>query len=240
MIVAGRVVGMDRAIGVDECLEAGEVRVRVLLVVDLDADAELGRQRGCPLAEQRRVLRERLVPGVGVGDAADRHHHADPLALEVVDDRRGHPARHAVERPGIGRLVQQLQGVDEAQDHEVDRGFAIAAIDQPMVLRIELADIADRCPGAGVVAAMPGAEDLDRRRRRRQAAATAAAGVGFAATVTESTTSAAASARTRERTRRLPDIGSLHPASRAASPRARRAGRATLRAAQGRVKTRRR
>ena len=81
MVVAGRVVGMDRPVGVDERLEAGQVRVRVLLVVDLDADAELGRQRGGPLAEQRRVLRERLVPGVGVGDAADRHHDPDPLRL---------------------------------------------------------------------------------------------------------------------------------------------------------------
>ena len=63
-----------------------EIGVRVLLVVDLDADAELRRERGGSLAEQRGVLGEGLVPGVGVRDAADRDHDPDPAALEVVDD----------------------------------------------------------------------------------------------------------------------------------------------------------
>jgi len=55
------------AVGADECLELDEVRVRVLLVVDLDPDAERARNGRRLDAELPAAHRQRGVPVVGVG-----------------------------------------------------------------------------------------------------------------------------------------------------------------------------
>src|SRR5690606_39050471 len=134
---------------------------------DLDAHAEPPGDVGGVAAELGGVLGEGRVPGVGVRDAADRQHHPDAAAGEVADDLRGDAARDAVDGGGVVGEVQQLRRVDEAEHDDVDRRAAVAAVDEPVVLRVELGDRPGRAPGAEVVAAVPGAVDLHRGDRGR-------------------------------------------------------------------------
>jgi len=77
-----------RAIRIDGCLQADQVRV--LFVVDLDADAHL---RG-----------ECHAPEIGVAESADRARR-EAAALEVVDHVLRHADRDAVDGLGVVRLV---------------------------------------------------------------------------------------------------------------------------------------
>ena len=112
---------MHRPVGGDEVLEAGEVRARVLLVVDLDPDAEPFCDGGGVHPQPPGVGGQGRVPVVDVGDPADREHDPDAPAREVLDDIRGHSQRHAVQGPEVGRQVQQAERVHEAEDDEVHR-----------------------------------------------------------------------------------------------------------------------
>src|SRR5205807_6158083 len=124
----------DGPVGVDERLQASEVRTRVLLVVDLDADAQTVGEICGLQSKLRRVLRQRGVPVVDVSDAADREHHADVVAGEVLHDRRSHTVGYSVRIARVGGLVEQLEWVHKTENDEIDGGLPVAAIDDPMVL----------------------------------------------------------------------------------------------------------
>src|SRR5437879_6272173 len=71
------VVGMDRAVSVNKGLQPVQIRAGVVLVVDLDADAEargqlrgINSQLGC-------IGSERLIPETCIGDAPDGENYAD-------------------------------------------------------------------------------------------------------------------------------------------------------------------
>jgi hypothetical protein len=65
----------------------------------------------------------------------------------------------------VGRAVEQAERVDEAEDDEVDRrqARAVAAVDEPAVLEVEVVHVAHGGPRAGVVAAVPRPVDGDGR-----------------------------------------------------------------------------
>ena len=71
MIVSRRVVRQDGAVGVDECLQAGEIRIRVFFVIDLNAHAHALGHLGGIQPKLNRVSRQRLIPRVHVRDSAD-------------------------------------------------------------------------------------------------------------------------------------------------------------------------
>ena len=47
MIGAGRIVGVNVSIGIDKCLQAGQIRITVSLVVNFNADVEGACNAGC-------------------------------------------------------------------------------------------------------------------------------------------------------------------------------------------------
>ena len=163
---------MDGTVSVDEGLQPLQFRVGIALVVDLDTDVEPAGDLGRIQAEPRRVRGQRLVPCVGIGDAADGHHHADAGFGEVVDDLLGHGDRHAVDGDRVRGHVQKAHGVYEAQDDQVDRrqARAVASVDDPAIGRVELDHVPGQRPVRVVVAGMPDAVDLHlcpfARRRR--------------------------------------------------------------------------
>src|SRR5262249_53172452 len=98
-----------------------------------------------------------------IRDAPDREHDPDVAGLEVVNDGLGHADGNSLRRCGVRRVVQQPEGMDEAEDHEIDRGTAVAAVDDPVVLLVEVRHVPDAGPGAGVAAAVPGTVHGDGR-----------------------------------------------------------------------------
>src|SRR6185503_19983580 len=84
------------------------------------------------------------------------------MAFEIVDDILRHANRDAIHCLSIVGLVEELERLHKTQNDQVDRGDAIAAIDQPVVLAVILADAAHRSPDTGLVTTGPGSIDRDR------------------------------------------------------------------------------
>src|SRR6202023_3099219 len=106
---------------VDEGLQTGQVGGAGILVIDLDAHAQLLRDRCRVESELGGIGGERLVPSARIGDPSNGEHDADVMTLEIVHNIGGHAYGNAIERLSIGRLVEELEWLDKAEDHQVDR-----------------------------------------------------------------------------------------------------------------------
>src|SRR5689334_10953613 len=91
------------------------------------------------------------------------------MAFEIAHDLGRHSDGDAVDRLTVGHSIEKLERIHEAQDDDVDRRRSVAAIDQPMVLRVEVVDAPALGPNARVVAAMPDAVHLQTAAHRRSA-----------------------------------------------------------------------
>src|SRR6185436_19711474 len=100
-VIAARIVWVDRAVRINERLHPCDVRVVALLVVNFNAYAELRGDVGGVEAELGGVRRHGGFPFIGIRDAADGHHDADVVTLEVVHDVRIYAARDAIHEISI-------------------------------------------------------------------------------------------------------------------------------------------
>src|SRR2546421_7227990 len=83
------------------------------------------------------------------------------MAREVVHDAGCHTNGNTLRRLGISGLVEQLERLDETQDHQIYGGYAIPPIDQPVVLAVELGYTPHGAPDTSIVATLPGTVDRD-------------------------------------------------------------------------------
>lgn len=160
VVSAGRVVRNDRTIRGDECLESGQIRIAALFIIDLHTDVKLfGHIRGVD-SKRRRIGGQRFVPILHEADSADGKHHANTLALKIIYNRSVHANGDSIHGGGVGGGIHEVNGIDEAQDDQVDRGLAGTAIEEPVIVGVEGSHIRDGEPAAAVGVAVPDAIDL--------------------------------------------------------------------------------
>ena len=144
-------------------LQSRQVRTAAVFIVNFHADIELLGRIGRVDTQLRRIRRQRLVPVLSEAGPADRHHHPNAAALEVIDDRSIHADGNPVAVTRIGGKVHQLDGIHKAQHYNIHRGLIRAVhvpINQPPIVSIKRGHIRNRSPAARVAVAMPSSVDL--------------------------------------------------------------------------------
>src|SRR5215475_4750247 len=116
MIITRSIVRQNRAIRIDKRLQPCEIWIRVLFIVDFDADAHTLSRFSRIQAKLRSIGREGLIPGVYVRDTADRQRHSNASSLEVINDGLCHSDGYALRGGRVGGFVEQSHGMNKAQN----------------------------------------------------------------------------------------------------------------------------
>lgn len=105
----------------------------------------------------------RTMTAVGLAFAGIGKPPAEHAAQPPAEHAAQPPAEPGAESPAAPASGEPDSGLDDGTSPK--GGAAVAAVDQPVVLRVEFGHVADGAPDTGVVAAVPGAIYLERGAR---------------------------------------------------------------------------